>query len=107
MFYLADHTRVSKLTGEYNLSGHGLDWRHATMTSDEAAEGMRFIEKTVSNSANLPGGEYFTCYLASLGFTVPKIRSFYHSIARIGEGGDSGEMMSKLAGLVESIRDYL
>jgi anaerobic magnesium-protoporphyrin IX monomethyl ester cyclase len=107
LFYLADHTRVHGLTGEYKLSGRGLCWQHSTMTSDEAAEGMRFIEKTVTTAANLPGGEYFACYLASLGFSVAQIQGFYASVSRMSEGSDNSEIMAKLAGLVESIRNYL
>ncbi len=107
LFYLAANTRVDATAAQYKLEGQGLNWRHATMTSQEAAAGMRFIEETVTSAANLPGGEYFACYLASLGFSVAEIQGFYRDVARVKDGADAEVMMSKLGGLVESIRNYL
>jgi radical SAM superfamily enzyme YgiQ (UPF0313 family) len=107
LFYLAAHTRVSALTQKYNLNGQGLKWRHATMSSDEASESMRFIEKSVTSAANLPGGEYFACYLSSLGYTGPQIQRFYREVTRVGGLEMDSDTLAGLSGLVDSIRDYL
>ena len=105
LFYYAPNTRVESLTLEYGLNGQGLEWRHDTMDSEEAAESMKHIEEVVTSSANLPGGEYFACYLASLGFTTTQIKGFYWSLSSSGvEAYNEGY---GLDGLVQSIRAYL
>jgi anaerobic magnesium-protoporphyrin IX monomethyl ester cyclase len=106
LFYYAQNTRVDSLTSEYSLTGQGLEWSHETMDSTGAARAMKHIEKTVTSSANLPGGEYFACYLASLGYSSAQIKGYYQQLSNFKEESEfSGG--SGLDGLVQSIRNYL
>jgi radical SAM superfamily enzyme YgiQ (UPF0313 family) len=105
-FFLAPNTRVETLQDRYHLEGQGLDWQHDTMNSAGAKEGISMIESRISNSANFPGGEYFACYLASVGYTVPEIRTFYRSIKRLAQCPADNAAQSVVAKAVDSIGHY-
>jgi anaerobic magnesium-protoporphyrin IX monomethyl ester cyclase len=105
-FFLAPNTRVDTLQDRYHLEGRGLNWRHDTMTSAEAKEGISTIESRISNSVNFPGGEYFACYLASVGYGVNEIRDFYRSIDRLAGCPEDNAAQLVVAKAVDSIGRY-
>jgi len=76
------------------------------MTSEEARENMVAMEASISSSANFPGGEYFACYLTSLGYSVAEIKNFYKSITRLAKSPGDGEAFNKIGEVVESVRAY-
>lgn len=105
-FYLAPNTRVEADCAGHKLEGSGLHWKHDTMTSEQAAEGIDAIGRMVTSSANFPGGEYFTCYLTSLGYTVAEVRQFYgmiNSMVTLGAEGAVPPLFERIAG---DIRRY-
>jgi hypothetical protein len=76
------------------------------MTSAEAQEGMLALDAHIKHSANFPGGEYFACYLASLGYAVDETRKFYRDITRLGKTPHDSEALETVRRVVESIRKY-
>jgi len=106
LFYMAPNTRVDGAHERFHVEGHGLDWKHDTMTSAEAQEGMLALDSYIKHSANFPGGEYFACYLASLGYTVEEIRKFYRDISSLVETPDDSNALATVGRVVESVRRY-
>jgi tRNA A37 methylthiotransferase MiaB len=106
LFYMAYHTRMGGANTRFRVEGHGLTWRHDTMTSVEAQEGMREMDVWVKHSANFPGGEYFACYLASLGYSVDETKKFYRDIARLVKTPDDVDAMKTVGRVVGSISKY-
>lgn len=99
-FYLAPNTRVEADCAGHGLEGSGLHWKHDTMTSEEAEEGIIAIGHMVTSSANFPGGEYFTCYLTSLGYTVAEVKRFYgmiNSMVTLGAEGAVPPLFERIA----------
>jgi len=99
-FYLAPNTRVEADCARHGLEGSGLHWKHDTMTSEEAEEGIIAIGHMVTSSANFPGGEYFTCYLTSLGYTVAEVKRFYgmiNSMVTLGAEGAVPPLFERIA----------
>jgi len=106
LFYMAPNTRVDGAHERFHIEGHGLNWKHDTMSSVEAQEGMLALDSYVGNSANFPGGEYFACYLSSLGYTVDEIRGFYHGITNLVKTPDDSSALATVGRVVESVRIY-
>jgi radical SAM superfamily enzyme YgiQ (UPF0313 family) len=77
--YLYDHAV------DYDIRGFGLNWQHATMNSDEAKAAVESMFERVTNVNLFPGGEYISCYLASLGFTIGETKSFFTAINNIAK----------------------
>ena len=48
--------------------------------SEQAGAAIKRMERAITSSANFPGGEYFACYLSSLGYSIGEIREFYQQI---------------------------
>ena len=76
------------------------------MTSDEAQEGMMALEAHIKHSANFPGGEYFACYLASLGYSVDETRRFYQDITRLVQTPGDKQALDSVNRVVASISRY-
>jgi len=106
LFYMAPNTRVDGAHERFHVEGRGLKWRHDTMTSDEAQEGMLALDAHVKHSANFPGGEYFACYLASLGYSVDETRKFYRDITHLVETPDDAGALETVGRVVGSISKY-
>ncbi len=106
LFYMAPNTRVDGAQSRFRVEGHGLIWKHDTMNSDEAREGMLALEKHIKHSANFPGGEYFACYLASLGYTVDETRTFYKDITRLVKAPGEEQTSASVNRVVASISRY-
>lgn len=106
LFYMAPNTRVDGAHEHFHVEGHGLDWKHDTMTSAEAQEGMLALDSYIKHSANFPGGEYFACYLASLGYTVEEIRKFYRDISSLVKTPDDSNALATVGRVIDSVRRY-
>jgi len=106
MFFMASNTRVDSEHERFHVEGHGLNWKHDTMTSAEAQEGMQVLDAHIKHSANFPGGEYFACYLASLGYSVDEIRKFYSDITRLTKNPEDSDALETVERVVRSIRKY-
>jgi tRNA A37 methylthiotransferase MiaB len=106
LFFMANNTRVDKSFEQFHVQGRGLTWRHDTMTSEEAQCMMQELENSINSSANFPGGEYFSCYLASLGYDVDETREFYRNITRLVKSPDNEEALAAVGEVVENIRKY-
>ena len=106
LFFMAPNTRVVAAQERFHVEGHGLNWKHDTMTSAEAQQGMQALDAHVKRSANFPGGEYFACYLSSLGYTVDETRKFYRDITSLTKTPDNSEALETVGRVVESIRKY-
>ncbi len=106
LFFMANNTRVDKSFEQFHVQGRGLTWRHDTMTSEEAQCMMQELENSINSSANFPGGEYFSCYLASLGYDVDETREFYRNITRLVKSPDNEKALAAVGEVVENIRKY-
>jgi anaerobic magnesium-protoporphyrin IX monomethyl ester cyclase len=106
LFYMAPNTRVDAAHERFHVEGHGLTWRHDTMTSEEAQAGMLTLDAHVKHSANFPGGEYFACYLASLGYSVEDTKKFYCDITHLVKFPDDAEALATVNRVVQSISKY-
>jgi len=107
IFYLAPNTAVDTRKTNYQVEGRGLYWKHDSMKSEDALEGMKTIVERVTHSANFPGGEYFACYLASVGYSEREIREFYHAIPRLTHVPLDEKALSVVGRAVERVRDFL
>ena len=81
--FLAPRTRAYVNREQFNIEGEGLNWKHDTMTSEEAAKAMIRIISEVSNSVSFPAGEHTACYLTSIGYSSGEIRDFYKAVNRL------------------------
>ncbi len=106
LFYMASNTRMDGAQERFHVEGRGLTWRHDTMSSAEAQEGMLALDRHVKHSANFPGGEYFACYLASLGYTVEETRKFYRDITSLVKAPDDVDALKTVGRVVGSISKY-
>lgn len=106
LFFMAPNTRVDANHAQYMLEGQGLKWKHSTMTSEEAEAGIAGITSSITRSANFPGGEYFACYLASLGYTVAEIREFYRHINLLVKAPEQGMTPGMLTKVLDDINKY-
>ena len=106
LFYMAPNTRVDASQQQFHVEGRGLRWRHDTMTSQEAQAGMLEMDRYIKHSANFPGGEYFSCYLASLGYSVEETRRFYRDITSLVKTPDDERAMQSVSGVVQRISRY-
>jgi len=106
LFFMAPNTRVDSAHKRFHVEGHGLNWKHDTMTSVEAQDGMLALDAYIEHSANFPGGEYFACYLASLGYTVDETRKFYRDITRLTKTADDSDALETVGRVVESVSKY-
>lgn len=106
LFYVAPNTRLDSAHERFHVEGHGLNWKHATMTSAEAQEGMLELNAHITHSANFPGGEYFACYLASLGYSVEETRKFYYDITSLTKTPNDARFQATVWRVVESVRRY-
>jgi anaerobic magnesium-protoporphyrin IX monomethyl ester cyclase len=79
LLHLPPHTRVSSTSDLFKIEGSGHNWEHETMNSREANEAMVDLVKAANQSTHFPGGEYFACFLASLGFSIDQIRYFFRT----------------------------
>jgi anaerobic magnesium-protoporphyrin IX monomethyl ester cyclase len=106
LFFMANNTRVDKSYERFHVHGRGLSWRHDTMTSEEAQAMMLELENGIKSSANFPGGEYFSCYLASLGYDLDETRAFYRNITGLVKSPDNKPALEAVGRMVESISNY-
>ncbi len=86
LLFVAPNMIISSYPDRYGIGGAGLSWRHSTMVSDDAVEAMEKISRSVIGSCSFPGGEYFACYLASLGYTNQQVRSFFRATLELARG---------------------
>jgi radical SAM superfamily enzyme YgiQ (UPF0313 family) len=106
LFFMANNTRVDKSYEKFHVEGHELTWKHDTMTSNEALEGMMELEGSITSSANFPGGEYFSCYLASLGYSIDETRAFFRNITGLLKAPGDEVALAAVGSVVKSISKY-
>ena len=107
LFFMAPNTRVDAAHERFHVEGRGLTWRHDTMTSDEAQAGMLALDAHIKRSANFPGGEYVSCYLASLGYSVEEIKEFFTALTRVAASpAEQQSPPASIGRVIESLRGY-
>lgn len=106
LFFLPPNTRVFSTPHYFNIEGAGLDWKHDTMTSEEAKVAMLKMIKQVNQSTHFPGGEHFACYLASLGYKVSEIRDFFQAVGRLAKTPVDDKTSSLVRTMIRSLRNY-
>jgi radical SAM superfamily enzyme YgiQ (UPF0313 family) len=106
LFYLAPNTRVDFLHEQFHVRGRGLEWTHDTMSSGEAKAIMGDMGKNITASADFPGGEYFACYLSSIGYEVPEIKLFYSDINGAIKGTAGPKSLERISNVVSSASRY-
>jgi radical SAM superfamily enzyme YgiQ (UPF0313 family) len=82
-FILKPNTRIFDQRDRFGIEGAGLKWKHATMTSDEIKPAQLRIAREITSATAFPGGEHFTCYLASLGYSPGEIRMLFKAVSRL------------------------
>ncbi len=92
--FLAPRTRAYINREKFGIEGEGLNWKHGTMTSEEAIEAMFKMASEVTGSTCFPGGEHTACYLTSFGYSPKEIRNFFKAIARMVRGDKDEETVS-------------
>lgn len=106
LLFLAPNTTLHKEREKFAITGGGLSWRHATMTSEEAGRAMFEIYR--SASANLfPGGEYFAGFLTSLGYSIDEIREFFAAINRMARGATDRETIAFVEKVSQRMKPFL
>jgi p-methyltransferase len=106
LLFLAPNTTLHKEQEKFAITGGGLSWRHATMTSEEAGRAMLEIYR--STSANLfPGGEYIAGFLTSLGYSIDEIREFFAAANRMARGATDQETMTVVEKASQSMNPFL
>ena len=106
LLFLAPNTALHKEQERFAISGGGLSWQHATMTSEEAGRAM--FEVYRSTSANLfPGGEYTAGFLTSLGYSIDDIREFFAATNRMARGATDQETMAVVERVSQSMTPFL
>jgi anaerobic magnesium-protoporphyrin IX monomethyl ester cyclase len=81
--YLSPHSHLYDHAEEYGINGTRHTWQHASMNSDEAEQSIRSIRTRLKNIPMFAGGEFFSCYLASLNFSYHEITDFFQAINNI------------------------
>lgn len=106
LLFLAPNTTLHKEREKFAITGGGLSWRHATMTSEEAGRAMFEIYRNVS--ANLfPGGEYIAGFLTSLGYSIDEIREFFAASNRMAQGATDQETVAFVEKVSQRMRPFL
>lgn len=88
LFY-APNTELKAKSEKYQMSGGGFEWQHITMTSKEALKAVEKIFNSITVANSFPGGEYMSCYLASLGFSIEQTKAFFNATNKIYKGSGS------------------
>jgi anaerobic magnesium-protoporphyrin IX monomethyl ester cyclase len=78
---VAPNTALSQNKALHTLEGDRLEWKHSTMTSDEAMLAISKIMAQVKLSCHLPMGDVVTILLISAGYTSNEVKALFHSIA--------------------------
>jgi len=81
-FYLIEDTKVHNERHKYGLSGSGGNWRHDTMTSDQAARLKIDMFKSIKNSTFIDPDTslWYFAYLYDQGFDFPTINRLQQEI---------------------------
>ena len=106
LLFLAPNSLAYTNPREYGIEGEGLSWKHATMTSEEAAEAMLRITEDVSSSTSFPGGEYVACYLTSVGYSQEEIRDFYQAVGKLLQGSTDENALSIVGKVIQSFENF-
>jgi anaerobic magnesium-protoporphyrin IX monomethyl ester cyclase len=103
---LKPNTRVYDQRDKFGIEGSGLSWKHATMSSEEAREAQRKLVREITSSTDFAGGEHFTCYLTSLGYSQEEIRGLYRAVSRITRNPEDEATRSMLEAAVRKMANY-
>lgn len=76
------------------------------MTSYDAKEAMERISKSVSGSCSFPAGEYFACYLSSLGYSNQQVRSFFRATLELARGAGTPSSRFIVEEVCTSLQNY-
>jgi radical SAM superfamily enzyme YgiQ (UPF0313 family) len=106
-FFLAPNSTAYQNKTSYGLEGEGLIWKHATMTSEEAAKAMQAITKMVTNAISFPGGEYCACYLSSLGYSPDEIRGLFRAIKQLSSNPTDENSLAVFKKVMVSAMKYV
>lgn len=106
LLFIAPNMTLSSYPDRYGLNGVGLSWRHSTMTSDDAKMNMERISRSVTGSCSFPGGEYVSCYLASLGYSNQQVRSFFKAALDLARGDEIPMSRSTVEGVCASLKNF-
>ncbi len=81
-FYFLHHTPIFKRAEDYDLTGEGLFWSHATMDSMEAQDHIRRLFREIKNSVfvNPDYTLWEVVYLMSKGMTLPEFVEYRKTI---------------------------
>ncbi len=106
VFFLAPNTAVDAGKTAYQAEGRGLYWKHQSMDSERALAGVKTIVNTVSHSVSFPGGEYFSCYLSSAGYSETEIRAFFQGVQRLTKSPHDLDALASVRAVVERLQDF-
>ena len=107
VLFLAPNSRAYCKPEKYGIEGEGLSWKHATMTSEGAAEAMVWLTQQVSRSTSFPGGEYVACYLTSVGYSQDEIRDFYRAIGSLARSPTDQEALSVVTEAIKRCENFM
>jgi len=107
VLFLAPNSRAYCRPEKYGIEGEGLSWKHATMTSEEAAEAMLWLTQEVSRSTSFPGGEHVACYLTSVGYSQDEIRDFYRAIGSLARCSTDQEALSVVTEVIRRCEKFM
>jgi radical SAM superfamily enzyme YgiQ (UPF0313 family) len=82
-FVLKPNTLIGNQMEKFGITGEGLSWEHASMSSKELNHALNTITAGINSAANFTGGEHFACYFSSLGYSTKDIVRVYKAIAGI------------------------
>lgn len=107
LFHLPPNTRVFSALDLFKIEGFGHNWKHDTMTSQEANEAMFHMIKQIKYSTHFPGGEYFACFLASLGYSITDIRYFFQTAGNLHGNIDGNSSLSLFKEMLNRLSTYV
>jgi radical SAM superfamily enzyme YgiQ (UPF0313 family) len=107
VLFLAPNSRAYCRPEKYSIEGEGLSWKHATMTSEEAAEAMLWLTQEVSRSTSFPGGEHVACYLTSVGYSQDEIRDLYRAIGSLARCSTDQKALSVVTEVIKRFENFI
>lgn len=103
---VAPHTTIYNHAEMYGIHGNRLMWRHKTMDTKQAMLEIHRIYTSVSASHPFLGAEYFAGVLASFGYNLKQIRTFFSTFHDLYKNPNA-ESTPEFEKISEDIRKFI
>ena len=104
--YLSPNSYLYQNAEKFQITGERHNWEHYSMNSEQAEKAISIIYKRLPSLTMFAGGEFFSCYLTSLNFSVDEIRECFKAINRISRGTNSPQDILIVDKVDNALREY-